>query len=162
MSIYSEPSPNTEHIRAVAENIAARITEQCGMAVSAEVSEFCSDITLPCRDRLFISISEVDAGSLPLTADIFFGDGFKQLYSVDFKSGEEFAAAAADFVCGFFGRQVRVAKESRIFGGIRITAEYYEDGQWLPLFTENYASFIMRLFTWRSRTAVSEYDFRTE
>lgn len=160
MNIYSETSPNTEHIRAVAEDIAARLSGQCGAAVAAETLEFCSNITLPCRDRLFINISEVDAGSLPLNADIFFGDGFKQIYSVDYKSEDEFAEAVCGFVKGLFLRQLRVTRTSRLFGGVSTRIECLENGEWALQSEGTDKSFIMRLFTWKSKTTVSEYDFR--
>ena len=158
--MYSEPKPNIEHIRAVAEDIAARLTKEHGISISVETSDRYSFITLPCRTEAVIQISDVDSGMLPLQADIFYGGCFQELYSVDYGNDGEFAEAVCGFVKGFAGRQLKVTVKSTLFGGTETKAEYLEDSQWKPLFEKTDKSFIMRIFTWNSKTTVSEYDFR--
>lgn len=160
MNLYSEPKPNIEHIRAVAEDIAARISRKYGISISAETTDNFSFITLPCRTEAVIQISDVDSGMLPLQADIFYGGCFQELYSVDYGNDGEFAEAVCGFVKGFAGRQLKVTVKSKLFGGTETKAEYLEGSQWKPLFEKTDKSFIMRIFTWNSKTTVSEYDFR--
>lgn len=160
MNLYSEPKPNIEHIRAVAEDIAARLTREYGISISVETTDNFSFITLPCRTEAVIQISDVDSGMLPLQADIFYGGCFQELYSVDYGNDGEFAEAVCGFVKGFAGRQLKVTVKSKLFGGVETKTEYLEGSQWKPLFEKTDKSFIMRIFTWNSKTTVSEYDFR--
>lgn len=158
--MYSEAKPNIEHIRAVAEDIASRLTREHGTEISAETGDRYSFITLPCRNEPIIQISDVDAGMAPLSADIFYGDCFKELFSVDYKDDAAFAVAVCDLVKVFFGRQLRVTRKSKFFGGIETKSEYLSDGEWKMLSESADKSFIMRILTWRNKTSVSEYDFR--
>ena len=158
--MYSEAKPNIEHIRAVAEDIAARLTKEHGISISAETADRYSFIILPCGTEPIIQISEVDAGMSPLSADIFYGDCFEELFSVDFKDDAAFAAAVCDFVNGFFGRRIRVTRKSRFLGGVETRTEYLENGEWKLLSEKSDTSFLMRILAWSSKTTVSEYDFR--
>ena len=160
MNMYSEPKPNIEHIRAVAEDIAARLTREYGISIAAETGDRYSFITLPCLTEVVIQISDVDSGMIPLQADIFYGNCFQELYSVDCKDDEEFAEAVRCFVNGFAGRQLRVTVKSKLFSGTETKTEYLDKGEWKLLNEKTDKSFLMRLFTWRSKTTVSEYDFR--
>ena len=158
--MYSEPKPNIEHIRAVAEDIAARLTKEHGISISVETSDRYSFITLPCRTESVIQISDVDSGMIPLQADIFYGGCFKELYSVDCKDDSEFAAAVCSFVSSFAGRQLRVTAKSKLFGGTETKSEYLEDSEWKLLSELSNKSFLMRILTWGNKTSVNEYDFR--
>ena len=160
MNLYSEPKPNIEHIRAVAEDIAARLTREYGISISAETTDNFSFITLPCRTEAVIQISDVDSGMLPLQADIFYGGCFQELYSVDYGNDGEFAEAVCGFVKGFAGRQLKVTVKSKLFGGVETKTEYLDKGEWKPLSEKSDTSFLMRILTWSSKTSVSEYDFR--
>ena len=158
--MYSEPKPNIEHIRAVAEDIAARLTREYGISISAETTDNFSFITLPCRTEAVIQISDVDSGMFPLQADIFYGGCFQELYSVDYGNDGEFAEAVCGFVKGFAGRQLKVTVKSKLFGGVETKTEYLDKGEWKPLSEKSDTSFLMRILTWSSKTSVSEYDFR--
>ena len=160
--MYSELSPNIGHIRAVAEDIAARLTSEYGMQITVKTEERYCLITLPCHSEPIIQIIDVDAGMTPLSADIFYGDFFEEIYSVDYKSDGEFAEAVCGFVKGFFQRQLRITVKSKLFGGTETKTEYLDNGEWKLLSEKTDKSFIMRLFTWNNKTTVSEYDFRTK
>ncbi len=156
MSIYSEAEPNLDHIREAAQLIADRLN----LDASVKDGGSCCWISLPCESQLLIQISEIDAGMPPLSANVFFAGGMKSFFTADYKDGEAFALAVADYVRGFFGRQIRVTRETKLFGGVFTRTEYLEGGEWRTLSEESDKSFITRLLCLSSKTAVNEYDFR--
>ena len=158
--MYNEYDPNIEHIRAVAEDIAARLTRECGIQISAKAEEDYCWIELPCADKILVSVTEIDSGTAPLSAFVFCCDGMERFFTRDYKTEDEFAQAVFEYVRGFFGRQLRMTRKSSFLGGVKTTVECLENGEWKLLSKDTDKSFIMRLFTWRNKTTVSEYDFR--
>lgn len=158
--MYNEYDPNIEHIRAVAEDIAARISREYGIPVYAKTEEDYCWIELPCADRMLVSVTEIDSGSAPLSAFVFCGDGMERFFTRDYKTEDEFAQAVFEYVRGFFGRQIRMTRKTKFLGGISTKAEYLLDGEWQPFFEKNDSSFFIRFVCWSNKALVTEYDFR--
>ena len=156
MSIYSEAEPNLDHIRAAAQLIADKLN----IDVSVKDGGSYCWISLPCESQALIQISEIDAGMPPLSAYVFLVGGMKCFFTADYKDVEDFALAVADYVKGFFGRQIRVTRETKLFGGVFTKTEYLEGGEWRPLSEESDKSLITRFLCLKSRITVNEYDFR--
>lgn len=154
--MYSEARPNIERIRAAAQLIAERLGFDANVN---DEGEYCW-IPLPCHDEALIQISEVDAGLAPLIACVVLEKTMKCFYSVSYGESGDFADAVAEYVRPYLGRQIRVTREKKLFGGVFTKTEYLEDGEWRLLSEESDKSFITRFLCLSSKTTVNEYDFR--